>query len=431
MTRFIFGTGICLLNNWKLIKKHFKPDFCTDNNSNKWNQMIPIVNLQCVSPKELVNYESPEVLITIGDPYIIEEIILQLQKQKIPYRILLDELEKWGEEEPFPQHLQALKIQAEKRRIILFNTPEHDNIGDHLISISTLSFLKKYVSEYEIYEVTDIEYLWHRMTLRRYLKKDDIIVITGGGFLGSLWLYNGELNVRNIIHDYMDNKVIIFPQTIYFENNNRGKKEYMESLSSYNSHPDLTICVREVNSYQLLEKAKNRKYKLELVPDMALLYETQTQYQREPQKVMMCLRNDKECILSKEEANKILEVLLQNGWNVKDISMHSGACVGIEKREQEVKKKLEEIASAQLVITDTLHCMISAAITGTPCIAFDNLSSKVKYVYEWIDYLSYMHFCNDTTRFDEYVNKVIKSNIGYYLKDKGKYTATLEKVIRG
>ena len=53
---------------------------------------------------------------------------------------------------------------------------------------------------------------------------NDIILITGGGFLGSLWLYNGEENVRNILKEYPDNKVIILPQTIYFEKNKRGEK---------------------------------------------------------------------------------------------------------------------------------------------------------------------------------------------------------------
>ena len=47
-----------------------------------------------------------------------------------------------------------------------------------------------------------------------------------------------------------------------------------------------------------------------------------------------------------------------------------------ENREQLLKQKIEEFQSAELVITDRLHGMIFSVITGTPCIAFDNLMRK-------------------------------------------------------
>lgn len=75
----------------------------------------------------------------------------------------------------------------------------------------------------------------------------DLLVITGGGFLGSMWLYNAENTVREIITDYPDNKVVILPQTIFFENNERGKKEFLKTSRIYNNHDKLTICLREKN----------------------------------------------------------------------------------------------------------------------------------------------------------------------------------------
>ncbi len=36
------------------------------------------------------------------------------------------------------------------------------------------------------------------------------------------------------------------------------------------------------------------------------------------------------------------------------------------------------------MITDRLHGMVFAVITGTPCLVFDNVSKKISMVYQWI-----------------------------------------------
>ena len=64
--------------------------------------------------------------------------------------------------------------------------------------------------------------------------------------------------------------------------------------------------------------------------------------------------------------------------------------VPISNRTIAVEKKLMEFSRAELVITDRLHAMLFAAITGTPCVAFDNSSKKVSGVYEWIRHLDYI-----------------------------------------
>ncbi len=55
-------------------------------------------------------------------------------------------------------------------------------------------------------------------------------------------------------------------------------------------------------------------------------------------------------------------------------------------------KKWNEFSSVQLVVTDRLHGMVFSAITGTPCIALDNISHKVYGAYQWLSYLPYLRF---------------------------------------
>ena len=60
------------------------------------------------------------------------------------------------------------------------------------------------------------------------------------------------------------------------------------------------------------------------------------------------------------------------------------------------------------MVTDRLHAMIFAAITNTPCIAFDNKSNKVECVYKWIKYLSYIKFVRDIEEVETYVEHLLE-----------------------
>ena len=55
--------------------------------------------------------------------------------------------------------------------------------------------------------------------------------------------------------------------------------------------------------------------------------------------------------------------------------------------------------SMRSLITDRIHGMLFAAVTGTPCIALDNVSKKVSGAYEWIQYLDYIQFKDEEAVF--------------------------------
>ncbi len=81
--------------------------------------------------------------------------------------------------------------------------------------------------------------------------------------------------------------------------------------------------------------------------------------------------------------------------------MRANRIFGRETREAVVEEKLKEISEAKIVVTDRLHCMIASAITGTYCIAFDNLSGKVSGVYEWLRHLDYIKICKGMEEFEK------------------------------
>lgn len=428
-TNIAFGTGICMQNNWKLIETYLKPEYLSDNASSKWHTFPMGKQLECIPPEKIKELENPYVLITIGDPYIVEKIKQQMADMKIPCGAIVDYLDQWGATEPLPKHLEALSKIGKKPRILLFNSPEHDNVGDHMISIAELKFIDTYFSDFECIEITDIEYLWFHNKIRKYINSEDIILITGGGFLGSMWLYNGELNVRNIIEEYSENKIIIMPQTVFFEENERGEAEKLKTVKTYKNHSHLTVALREEKSFQMMHELLGKEGKCVLIPDMALsLNYSQKQEKREG--VLLCLREDKESILKEGIKRDILSVL--NKYDIKYYYtlMHTGKCFNIVEREDEILQKASQMKAAELVITDTLHGMLLCTITGTPCLAFDNISHKVSGVYEWIKNIPYIHLYKEGDNIDICISKLLENGAGEYKTEiLASYYEKLAKVI--
>ena len=80
--------------------------------------------------------------------------------------------------------------------------------------------------------------------------------------------------------------------------------------------------------------------------------------------------------------------------------------VPAEVREFEVERKFDEFRRARLVITDRLHGMIFAAITGTPCIALNNSSGKVEGVWSlWLRHLDYVKFVREAADYVKFVRE--------------------------
>lgn len=291
-------------------------------------------------------------------------------------------------------------------RIVLMNTPEHTNIGDHLITIAEYAFFQKFLPSYEIVEITSKAYLEKKEAIKGKLSKSDIIVITGGGFLGSLW--ESGKNVLDIVENYPDNRIIIFPQSIFFEEDEKGNALKEKTKRLFCGHPNLFVCFRERFSFDTAAFLFKGKVKQFLVPDMALLLDKKYP-QKERKGILLCLRNDKESILSVEEKKEIYRLLIKKTSIIDETSMHWNEEFDFKNREKFVDEKLEELKAYSLVITDTLHCMISCFISQTPCIAFNNLTKKVEGVYKYcLDKFFFIKFCENINEFPLCADDMIK-----------------------
>lgn len=143
--------------------------------------------------------------------------------------------------EDFKKEIRTLKLKkyykkrflnlkrADNKNIILIGTPEYCNLGDTALALCELKFFEEYFEEYNIVEITDRLYKYEHKNILKFITPDDILFITGGGFLGNLWM-DGENLVRDVIRNFSSNKIAIFPQTMFFEKDISGIKELKKLL---------------------------------------------------------------------------------------------------------------------------------------------------------------------------------------------------------
>lgn len=316
-----------------------------------------------------------------------------------------------------------------KKRIILMNTPVHTNIGDHAIAEAEQIFIRKYLPQYEVTELTEEQCLGQRYVIKQLVRQDDVIAITGGGFLGSLWMKKAEQNVRNILWDYGEQKIVIFPQTLFFEHSAYGQYQYGSSKQYYTSCRNLTIFLREKRSYDTARELAGDCARCYLVPDIVLSVGAWGKPEQLREGAALCLKSNQESVLTADERRLIETRLVNRGFRVLRTTMYDCCKVSQKNREERIKGKLRELQSYALVITDALHCMIFCALSGTPCVAINNISRKLEGVYQWISELDYIAFAEGMEYVDACIDKVLSAECTRYIYNYGPYFKLLRKAV--
>lgn len=99
--------------------------------------------------------------------------------------------------------------------VFFISTPTHGNLGDHAIVLAQYQLFEQLGAEKNIVEITRQQYERYRSYLQSIIKPEDLIVIDGGGNIGTLWPEE-ETKMRDIITRFPDNPIFIFPQTAFF-----------------------------------------------------------------------------------------------------------------------------------------------------------------------------------------------------------------------
>lgn len=296
-----------------------------------------------------------------------------------------------GSQKMSVEELEGLKAHA---KIVVLGCPDHVNLGDQAITFAERCYLKNKSSRPFITICGGVKERFGE--LRKYINPEDLICLHGGGNMGTLY-EDEEYDRLLIINEFKNNRIISFPQTISYEDGAHGRRFLSYVQAVYSSHPDLHLFARERMSY---ERMKNwfPNANVYLTPDIVLSLKGEDGSAATRSGVLLCMRNDKERLLSDDDVERISEALDGRAsivWTDTALRHHEGRLLSDEGT-FEVKKKIRELSAAQLVVTDRIHGMIFCALAGTPCIALNNTNGKVGQEYRWLSDLPYIRFADST-----------------------------------
>lgn len=138
---------------------------------------------------------------------------------------------------------------------LLLDVPYYPNVGDTLIWEGTLALLKE-TKHRCLYSCSKETYR------KKTIPTNAVVLLQGGGNFGDLWIQHQNFRER-VITDYPNNKIIILPQSVHYQNVERMDHD----AKLFSQHSELTVCVRDNVSFALIKKHFTNT--VLLLPDMA------------------------------------------------------------------------------------------------------------------------------------------------------------------
>ncbi len=384
-----FGAGKSAMDllNSKFVSAFIEQiEYFVDNDVEKQGTAITCMGRSFfVAPPERLRGEADViVLITMLDANASNSVKLQVQE-------LVGESVKcflWPELFSSEELASILKEKSDDAvRLFLLNTPTFDNLGDHAIAMAERAFFRtRYKNRFV--ELCDRVCRHGAREMLRCISPNDLLLITGGGNFGSLYRGTND-GIYGVIENFPKNNIIVLPQSIHYGTDDAGTASLKKAKILYNDRPGLVLCARDCESYRMLGQYFPFCRRL-LVPDMVLSMRWPAASMRSG--IAVCLRSDKEKILPTDVTERIIGAARNMNVGMSAISNHWEG-VAARNTESAVLEKLCEYSSSRCIITDRLHGMVFAAITGTPCIAIDNSYGKNRALYEtWLKNIPYIHF---------------------------------------
>lgn len=254
---------------------------------------------------------------------------------------------------------------------------DYGNLGDLAITEAQVAFLKERFPNARVVRVPISQSLGAIKGLRAQVEPGDWIALVGGGNTGDHYddiEYLRELWIAN----FPDQLIVSFPQTVRF----RSSRAARRAAAVFNSHTQLAFLARDSTSLAEIRDLFPRML-VAAAPDVVLTLD-QRHPVAERRGVLMALRSDEEQG-SRTFREEVLAAFADSERRYRDT--HIG---DVRLDPTMARRALEsiwaEFRSAELVVTDRLHGMIFAVITGTPCLALDSATGKVGQFYrDWLE----------------------------------------------
>lgn len=282
---------------------------------------------------------------------------------------------------------------------VLLDLPYHSNLGDTLIWQGELDFLKSI--PFKCRHAT-----WHGGNVCKGIKTDTIILLHGGGNFGDVWPTH-QIFRKKIIEKYPNNKILVFPQTIYYSD----RRKLEDDAVFFEKFSNVIISARDEDSYQICRDFFPNNKSM-LVPDMAFCMDM-SKYKREkqPKGNLFVRRTDLE-INENVDYSIVPKDVVESDWVWLEHSREYYRRYMIEKkisrfdqflgtdfknlfndlywhhflRELNVKTAIQFIDKYESIYTTRMHAAILSVILGKKnVVLFDNSYGKSSSFYNtWL-----------------------------------------------
>ncbi len=284
-----------------------------------------------------------------------------------------------------------------RRKVVVALAADYPNLGDIAISHAQARFLREQLPDHEVVDFPCARTYVAMKDLKAVCSPEDVITIVGGGNMCDLYPSIEDAR-RFVIGRFPRNRIISFPQTMDFSPTAQGRRELRSSQRAYDRHRKLELFAREVLSLERM-RAAFPNADVQLAPDIVLSLDASSPETGRTGR-LLCIRTDAESAIPESARRALVSELSREleAVTVTDTLLARTDRLSLQERQEELEAILGRFRAARVVVTDRLHGMIFAAITGTPCVALPNSNHKVIATHrEWLGQLPHVEIVAATS----------------------------------
>jgi len=309
------------------------------------------------------------------------------------------------------------------REVAVLDFPRHHNAGDALIWVGTRKFLAGIGAKVRF--VADLHH-FNPSELRRVMPRG-VVLIQGGGNLGDKWRRHQDFRLH-VLKELPDYPVVQLSQGLDFTTDAAAA----ESARAFASHPDFTLLVRD---HEGVARARRLfpDCTVDFCPDVSLGVGMLPRVAPASVPVLMLLRRDL------ERVPRDFDVSAADGFETCDWGLVGSDAVRwralrlpedvvrvVNPSERLLRPAIawsfeamadinvlaarRILARGRVVVTDRLHAMILAALSGIPVVALENSNGKVRAVHrDYLGTLPNTHLARDARQALEMAAQLLDS----------------------
>ncbi len=324
----------------------------------------------------------------------------------------------------FKKKTRIFHSQTGSRRILYFGIPMHPNLGDQAQKYCIRKWIRENYPNYDVLEiptriVVDEQFKFLDI-LKKNVRKTDIFIFQSGYCTHDIEPSKEDLMHRIVIKNFPENRMLMLPQTVYFQREERKKA----SSEIYNLAKHMLFIARDAVSYEIAKEMFD-KIQVELCPDIVTTLIGTKKYTNTREGIFLCTRRDCEKYYSDADIEKLMRKLQKRCEVYRgDTTLDDCDPYWLDKHlEEKLNDVLKQYAQYKLIITDRYHGTIFSLIAGTPVIVIKTQDHKVSTGVDWFKGIyDYVYFANDLEEAYEYAEKLLvdmrETNPSPYFKEK-------------